>query len=216
MIKLQQVCKSFLHGSERIKILHEINLEIKKHEFVAIIGPSGSGKSTLLHLIGGLEQADQGEISVADINLAKLSQSKLAQFRADNVGFVFQSFHLHSALTVEENILLPTIFYNHQSSISKLLKQLNLDHRADHLPSELSGGERQRTAIGRALINNPKIILADEPTGNLDQETGYKIIKLLTEIHKKNNTTMVIVTHDEKIAAQADRIIEIQNGKIKN
>jgi len=219
MIKLKNVSKRFKHKAETVKAIKNINLEIKEGEFIAITGPSGSGKSTLLHIIGGLETASSGKISVANIEIEHLNDKSLSQFRNQHIGFIFQSFHLHPNLTVEENINLPLMFAKRDNTKEKtnyILKETGLLKRRHHLPKELSGGEKQRTAIGRALINKPNLLLADEPTGNLDSKTGNKILQLIINIHKENKTTMIVVTHDSKIAEKADRIIHIKDGKITN
>ncbi len=215
MIKLQKVSKNYQHESEKVRAVSNISIEIKDGEFIAITGPSGSGKSTLLHLIGALDTPSKGTISISDIEIQNLKDKELSRFRNTHIGFIFQSFHLHPNLTVLENIKLPLLFSKKTPpKTKKILKAIGLDHRSDHLPNELSGGEKQRTAIGRALINNPKLLLADEPTGNLDSKTGQIILDLLLKIHKENKTTMIIVTHDDKIAEMADRVLHIKDGQL--
>ena len=213
-IELKNVEKSYSNGVS-LKILDDINVEIKKGEFVAIIGPSGSGKSTLMHIMGALDRPTKGEVYIDDKNIAKMDDKELAQVRNKKIGFVFQSFNLMNKLTALENVAFPIeLSGNNDTKRAKmLLEKVQLSHRLYHLPSELSGGEKQRVAIARALANNPSIILADEPTGNLDSKTGKTIMELLKDIHQ-NGTTLVIITHDKTIAQIADRHVRIQDGKI--
>lgn len=201
-----------------MEALIDVSLEIKEGEFLAIIGPSGSGKSTLLNMIGGLTTPSKGEVFVNGKNLRDFSDKDLSSYRNKEIGFIFQEFHLEPFLTVKENILLPT-FFNHNSeidkkTIEKLIKEVELTNKANKLVSELSGGQKQRTAIARALINKPKIILADEPTGNLDSKTGEKIIDLLYRLQKEHKVTLIIATHDKSIAKAANKIIKIEDGKL--
>ncbi|MDY5212979.1 ABC transporter ATP-binding protein, partial [Intestinibacter sp.] len=194
-------------------------LSIKKGEFVAIVGPSGSGKSTLLHLLGGVDKPTSGNVFINDINIYDLKEKDLAIFRRRNVGLIYQFYNLIPVLTVKENILLPTELDNRKIDkeyLEDLLKTLDLKERENHLPSELSGGQQQRTSIGRALINRPSIVLADEPTGNLDSKNSKEIIELLKVSVKKYNQTLIMITHDTNIALQADRVITIEDGIIKS
>jgi len=222
MIELKNIQKIYTTGDEQVAALKNINLTIKDGEFVAIIGPSGSGKSTLLHLIGGLDKPTEGEINVNGKNIQKLKDKELSNYRNKEIGFVFQDFHLQSHLTLLENVEIPLMFSTTQkrndASMKKkaeeLLKLVDVSERMKHRPSEISGGQKQRTAIARAIINDPHILLADEPTGNLDSATGKAIIDLLKKLHKKENMTLIIVTHDNEIAKFADRIIEIKDGLI--
>ena len=219
MIKIKNVSKKFKSGKSSTQALQDINLEIKKGEFVAIVGPSGSGKSTLLNIIGGLDSPTQGEMLFNKKNISSFSDDKLSKYRNDEIGFIFQEFHLESHLTVKKNVLLPT-YFNHASKkdekrAEKLLDEVKLTKKLNSQANELSGGEKQRTAIARALINNPKIILADEPTGNLDLKTGKTIIDLLKKLHKKHNITLIVATHDQKIATAAQKTIKISQGKLK-
>lgn len=222
MIEIIDLEKTYALGQKPLTVIHKLSLNIQPGEFVSIIGPSGSGKSTLLHLIGGLDRPTSGQIKVNGQELNKLGDSKLSRFRNQNLGFVFQDFHLLDYLNLEQNIALPLRIKNHhdqlkedqQAHLNHLLTELGLDERRHHLPKQLSGGQKQRTAIGRALIMQPGILLADEPTGNLDSSTGKKIIELIRQIHQEKGLTTIIVTHDSHIAETADRIIEIQDGKI--
>src|SRR4030042_712917 len=204
-----------------LKVIDRISFSIEKGEFLAIQGPSGSGKTTLLGLLAGLEKADEGNIVVADKDRTSMTEDELAIFRRYNVGFVFQSFNLIPTLNVVENIALP-LFPEHVSRkdmferSGKVAKAVGLTERLDHYPNELSGGEQQRVAIARSLINEPKIIFADEPTGNLDSKTGQMIIELLRKLNSDRGQTMVLVTHDDTIANESDRIIRILDGRIAN
>lgn len=208
------------YGKKEVKVdaLKNINIEIDKGEFVAIIGPSGSGKSTMLHLLGGLERASSGNIKVNGIDIGKLSDKKLAEYRRKEVGFVFQQFNLIPVLNVKENIELPLMLGNENIDevyINDIIKTLGLSDRKNHLPSQLSGGQQQRVAIGRALATKPSIILADEPTGNLDSKTTDEVMTLLKESIKKYNQTLIVITHDRDIASKADRTINIVDGEVK-
>ncbi|HEX7364235.1 MAG TPA: ABC transporter ATP-binding protein [Dehalococcoidia bacterium] len=202
-----------------IKVIDNVSFNIEEGEFLAIQGPSGSGKTTLLGLLAGLENADDGNIVVADKELTSMAEDELAIFRRYNVGFVFQSFNLIPTLNVVENIALP-LFPEHISRkdmferARKVAGDVGLTERLDHYPNELSGGEQQRVAIARSLINQPKIIFADEPTGNLDSKTGQMIIELLRKLNSERRQTMVLVTHDDRIANESDRIIRILDGRI--
>jgi putative ABC transport system ATP-binding protein len=202
-----------------IKIIDHVSFNIEKGEFLAVQGPSGSGKTTLLGLLAGLEKADEGNIVIADKELTSMTEDELAIFRRYNVGFVFQSFNLIPTLNVVENIALP-LFPEHMSRKDMfkrargVAKAVGLHERLDHYPSELSGGEQQRVAVARSLINEPKLIFADEPTGNLDSKTGQMIIELLRKLNKERGQTVVLVTHDDTIAKESDRIIKLLDGRI--
>jgi ABC-type lipoprotein export system ATPase subunit len=216
IIKIQNLKKEYEDGS--IIALNSVDLEIERGESVSIIGPSGSGKSTLLNMIGGLDKANDGQISVAGVNL--MDNSDLSNFRSKEIGFVFQLHNLIPNLTVLENVQIPLIGTDiddkkMEERALKLLKSVNLENKIDQKPTKLSGGERQRVAIARALVNHPSIILADEPTGALDSETQEVILKLLLDIHKKENVTLIMVTHEPYVAKQADRSIYVLDGKIK-
>jgi len=216
IIQIENLKKSYDNG--KIKALNGINLQIKKGEFVSIIGPSGSGKSTLLNMIGALDKADSGFINVAGMDL--IHEKDLSEFRSREIGFVFQLHNLIPNLSVLENVEIPML----ETSVSgkemekraeELLKSVELGDKINQRPTKLSGGERQRIAIARALVNHPSIILADEPTGALDSKTGDIILNLLKDLHKKENVTLVMVTHEPYVANMADRIITVLDGKIK-
>lgn len=217
IIKTENLSKVYGKKDTKVIALDNINIEIKKGEFVAIIGASGSGKSTLLHQIGGVDRPSDGKVIINGKDIYKLNEEKLAVFRRRNIGFVFQSFNLIPVLTVEENIIMPSLL-DYQKVDNEffmdLVKTIGIENRLNHMPSELSGGQQQRVAIARALINKPSIILADEPTGNLDSETSKEIIEMLRLSVRKYNQTAIIITHDLKIAESADRIIKIKDGKI--
>lgn len=215
MINIKNLYKTYGKGDGEVHALKNCNLTIEEGEFVAIIGKSGSGKTTLLNLLGGLDTPNGGEIFYDDIDISKLSDSKLATFRLEKIGFVFQFFDLLSELTAEENILLPAkLVKNKAVDFVDITNRLGISDRLKHYPSQLSGGQQQRVAIARALINNPKVILCDEPTGNLDEKSGVEVIKLLTELNQNNNHTIIIITHDPDIASRCQRVIEISDGEI--
>ena len=211
--------KSYAIGKRTLEVLRGVDVEIPRGDFLALRGASGAGKSTLLHLIGGLDTPNAGEIFFAGENLSRFSESRLTDFRNRRVGFVFQSYHLLPELTALENVCLPGRVARLSASAvtqraTELLARVGLAERADHKPSELSGGEQQRVAIARALINEPVLLLADEPTGNLDSHTGGEIIELLKSLRTEKQTTLVIATHDSKVAALAPRVIELVDGLI--
>ncbi len=217
---LETINLSKTYGSKENKVnaLNDININIEKGEFVAIIGPSGSGKSTLLHLLGGLERLSEGSIKVNGKDISKLKDKELAEYRRKEVGFVFQQYNLIPVLNVEENIELPLMLGNDNIDeiyINELIELLGLKERKSHLPSQLSGGQQQRVAIGRALSTKPSIILADEPTGNLDSKTTEEVMDLLKKSIKRYNQTLIVITHDLNIAKKADRTINIVDGKIE-
>ena len=219
IIQLENVHKNYVMGEATIHAVEDASICIEKGEFVAVIGPSGSGKSTLMHLLGALDLASSGSIFLDGHDIEKLSDSELAVIRGRKIGFVFQSFNLIPTLTALENVMLPMIFQNvplkdRKERSGNLLKEVGLGHRLSHLPNQLSGGERQRVAIARALANDPEIILADEPTGNLDTKTGQEIVSLLDSLNKKGKT-IIMVTHEPEIAAYAKRTIRIKDGRIE-
>lgn len=219
VVKAQNISKTYSLKKQKIEVLKDISFEVHKGEFIAITGRSGSGKSTLLQLIGCLDKPTSGRIEIVGKDTSKLNDLSLSQLRMRAIGFVFQSFYLQPFLSVRDNIAVPAMFKNVKkdemySSVENLLGQVGLDDRSTHLPSELSGGQIQRVAIARALINNPEIILADEPTGNLDSANSERIIQIFKTIRQKLGTTIIVVTHSSEIAAQADRVIEMNDGQI--
>jgi putative ABC transport system ATP-binding protein len=219
IIKLENVWKTYQLGTVEVNALRGLNLEIGPGAFVAIMGSSGSGKSTLLNMIGCLDFPTKGRVYLKGRDIAKMPESELSQFRGKILGFVFQEFNLLSNLTAKQNVMLPMIFQKTSvpemnEKTEKLLGDVGLKERINHLPSELSGGERQRVALARAFVNDPEVIIADEPTGNLDSKTGKMIMEMLVGFHKRAGKTMVIVTHDPKIAEYAEIIINIEDGQI--
>jgi ABC-type lipoprotein export system ATPase subunit len=219
IVVLQDVVKQYMLSGEIVHALRGITFSIKKGEFIAITGASGSGKSTLLQIIGCLDTPSSGSLRIEGREISKLSDSALSELRQRAIGFIFQSFYLQPFLTLKDNLAVPAMF-THESKktintkVEKLLERVGLSERADHYPKELSGGQIQRAAIARALINNPRIILADEPTGNLDSTNSQSIIELFKTIRYSLGTTIIVVTHDLDIARQADRIIELKDGEI--
>jgi putative ABC transport system ATP-binding protein len=217
MIELRNVYKIYKMGDNDVIAVRRINLEIRKKEFVSIKGPSGAGKSTLLHLIGGLDKPTNGQVIVNGINLADFSDDQLAQYRKEYIGFVFQFFNLIPTLNALENVMISRMFSRDKGldRAKKILKLVGLEHRMNHLPSELSGGEQQRVAIARAIMNKPAILLADEPTGNIDSKTGREILALFKKLNK-TGTTVLLATHDDEIARSTSRVITLHDGKLKN
>lgn len=214
MIKIENLSKTYGDGDSAVKALKEVSFEINDGEMIAVIGTSGSGKSTLLHILGGLDNNAQGIVSYDGINILKMNDISLSDFRLKNIGFVFQFFNLIPELTAEENIKLPQMILKKKPVISKsLVSMLGIENRLKHYPDELSGGQKQRVAIARAIANNPKVIFADEPTGALDTQTSSEIMELFKTLNKEGKT-IIIVTHDPEIAQQCDRIIEISDGRI--
>jgi putative ABC transport system ATP-binding protein len=220
MIKLENVCKAYTLGDEEVGAVKNVNLTIKEKEFIGIMGTSGSGKSTLMHLIGLLEQPSSGKILLEGHDISKLSDTELSKIRNKTVGFVFQSFNLINRFTVLENILLPTryskepIKFDVKAKAEDLLKRFGIYERRNFFPNKISGGQQQRVAIARALIMNPKIILADEPTGNLDSKTGDEILDILSNLNKEFGVTVVLVTHEHDIAAKTKKQIYIKDGQV--
>ena len=219
IIKLDDVTKTYEMGEEIINAVCRAGLTINRGDFVAITGPSGSGKSTMMNLVGALDLASQGEIYLDKIDIEHLSESELAQIRGKKIGFIFQTFNLIPTLTAVDNVALPMLFQgvdreDREERATELLRKVGLGHRLTHFPNELSGGERQRVAIARALANDPEIILADEPTGNLDSKTGIEILDMFTKLNKEGKT-IIMVTHDLNLAKKAKRIIKIKDGRIE-
>lgn len=219
IIKIENVVKSYKVKDQVVVALNDLSLEIREGEFVVLNGPSGSGKSTLLQLLGGLDRPTSGNIMVDNINTSKLSDRMLSEFRARTIGFVFQSFYLQPFLRLAKNVEVPGMFAHlnrreRKKRVQELADLVGLSDRLQHFPKELSGGQIQRAAIIRALINQPKIILADEPTGNLDSQNGMAIIELLEDIRNKLGTTIIVATHDPVIAGRADRVITMKDGAI--
>jgi putative ABC transport system ATP-binding protein len=217
MIKLENVSKVVRSGAEDLTILDDVSLEIPDGEFVAVTGASGSGKSTLLGLIAGLDAPSEGRILIDGDDITEMSEDALAAIRSEKIGFVFQSFHLIPSLTAFENVLIPMEILglrDARSRAEQLLVDVDLTNRGHHYPTELSGGEQQRIAIARAFANQPKMLLADEPTGNLDSRNGGHIFDLMTELHKQNNVTLILVTHDFSLADKAQRQIRLRDGRV--
>ena len=217
ILEVTNLCKTYGKGYTMVKALDNVSFSVEKGEFVAIIGPSGSGKSTLLHILGGVDVPTKGSVVINQTDISNLDETALAIFRRRQIGLIYQFYNLIPILTVQENLTLPLLLDGRkpdEKQISTLVKRLGLENRLDHLPNQLSGGQQQRVSIGRALVNNPALMLADEPTGNLDSENSKEIISLLRQFNKDFNQTVIIITHDEKIANSADRVITIEDGKI--
>lgn len=217
ILKVENLTKKYGKGSTEVVALDNVSFSVKKGEFVAIVGASGSGKSTLLHLIGGVDRPTSGKVYIDGKDIFTLNDDKLAIFRRRQVGIIYQFYNLIPILNIEENITLPLALDNRKvdkESLDDMLKTLGLSERRTHLPNELSGGQQQRTSIGRALITNPTIILADEPTGNLDSKSSDEIVALLKKSNRDMKQTIIMITHNMEIAKSADRIIKIEDGKI--
>lgn len=217
ILETKNLCKTYGEGDTLIKALDNVSFSVEQGEFIAIVGPSGSGKSTLLHILGGVDVPTSGEVIINGTKISDLDETALAIFRRRQIGLIYQFYNLIPILTVEENLTLPLLLDGRkpdQKQIEMLVEKLGLENRLKHLPNELSGGQQQRVSIGRALLNSPALLLADEPTGNLDSENSKEIIKLLRQFNKENKQTVIIITHDERIALSADRVIEINDGKI--
>lgn len=217
ILEVTNLCKTYGKGDTMVKALDNVSFSVEKGEFLAIIGPSGSGKSTLLHILGGVDVPTSGSVVINQTDISNLDETALAIFRRRQIGLIYQFYNLIPILTVQENLTLPLLLDGrkpNKKQIDTLVKRLGLENRLDHLPNQLSGGQQQRVSIGRALVNNPALMLADEPTGNLDSENSKEIISLLRQFNKEFNQTVIIITHDEKIANSADRVITIKDGKI--
>jgi len=219
LIVAKNICKVYRRGDEEVHALRDVNLEIEPQSYVSIIGPSGSGKSTIFNIVGGIDLPTSGEISVDGRQLTDLSSSQLAWFRCHRIGFIFQSFNLIETMTAQEHVAIAAIFSGKTQMeanrvAGEVLEKVGLGHRLDHLPSQVSGGQRQRIAIARALANKPLIILADEPTGNLDLRTGQEIIDLLSQMKQELGITIVTATHDMKMLSRSDTIVRIEDGAV--
>lgn len=217
ILRIEHLSKIYGKGDTEVRALDDVSFTVPKGQFVAIIGPSGSGKSTLLHILGGVDTPTDGHVYVDGTDITTLDETALAIFRRRQIGLIYQFYNLIPILTVEENMTLPLLLDDKkvdQSHFDSLVQVLGLQHRLGHLPSELSGGQQQRVSIGRALMNNPAILLADEPTGNLDSKNSKEIVELLRSFNKSLNQTVIIITHDERIALDADRVIAVEDGKI--
>ena len=217
ILRVEHLTKTYGNGDTAVTALDDISFSVQKGEFVAIIGPSGSGKSTLLHILGGVDTPTSGKVIVDQTDIYDMDETKLAIFRRRQIGLIYQFYNLIPVLNVKENITLPLLLdgrEENRDNLNSIVEVLGLGHRLKHLPNQLSGGQQQRVSIGRALINSPAIVLADEPTGNLDSKNSGEIVKLFKQLHRERNQTLIIITHDENIALHANRVISIQDGKI--
>ena len=220
MIDLKDISKSYVRGGSKVSVLEKISFQIQRGDFLALMGPSGSGKSTLLNLIGGIDRPDEGSILVNSIDITKLSESELSKWRADNIGFIFQFYNLIPVLTALENVELPLQLTNlngeeRRKQALDAISQVGLNDRLTHRPGELSGGQQQRVAIARALVTKAPLIVADEPTGDLDRDAGSEILELLAETNREFGRTVVMVTHDPKAAARAKTVVHFEKGKLE-
>lgn len=217
ILRVENLTKTYGSGEAEVRALDNVSFSVEKGEFIAIIGPSGSGKSTLLHILGGVDRPTSGRVLIEGIDIYALEETKLAIFRRRQIGLIYQFYNLIPVLDVTENITLPLLLDRRKADkqqLSELLSTLNLTDRAKHLPNQLSGGQQQRVSIGRALVSNPALMLADEPTGNLDSANSADIVRLLRLSNEKYNQTLILITHDQQIALQADRILSIEDGRI--
>lgn len=217
ILKVKNLCKTYGKGNTKVEALKNINLTINEGEFAVVVGPSGSGKSTFLHIVGGVEKATSGEVIIENTVINNLNEKELSIMRRRKIGFVFQFYNLLPVLTAEENMIMPLLLDGKEvdkNYLEEIMDILGIKDRRDHLPSQLSGGQQQRVSIGRALANKPSLILADEPTGNLDSKNSREIIELLRYSAKKYNQTLIVITHDIRIAKLADRVISIEDGEI--
>lgn len=219
MIELKNVSKTYELGGEKIVALDHVNLKVDKGDFIAIMGPSGSGKSTLANIIGGLDEPDEGEVLVDEQSLAKASDKALSNYRNKRIGFIFQSFNLQPVYTALENVMIPLVFGRvsvgeRKTRAIECLKLVGLEDRMNHRPNQLSGGQRQRVCIARALANNPEVIIADEPTGNLDSKKGQEIVQILKALNSKMGVTIIVITHDHEVAKEANKVLNIKDGRI--
>ncbi len=217
ILEIKNLCKVYGSGETRVDALKDVTFDVEQGEFVAIVGPSGSGKSTLMHILGGVDVPTSGIVNIAGTDIGQLDETKLAIFRRRNIGLIYQFYNLIPILNVEENMTLPILLDGKKPDkklLDDIVDKLGMKDRLAHLPNQLSGGQQQRVSIGRALMNHPALLLADEPTGNLDSENSKEIISLLRKFNKENNQTVIIITHDERIALSADRVITIEDGRI--
>ncbi|MCR4814610.1 MAG: ABC transporter ATP-binding protein [Lachnospiraceae bacterium] len=217
ILEIKNLCKEYGKGEIKVDALKNVSFDVEQGEFVAIVGPSGSGKSTLLHILGGVDTPTSGEVIISGTDIGKLDENNLAIFRRRQIGLIYQFYNLIPILNVEENMTLPILLDGKKPDkklLKSLVEKLGLNDRLKHLPNQLSGGQQQRVSIGRALINHPALLLADEPTGNLDSKNSKEIISLLRKFNRENNQTVIIITHDERIALSADRVITIEDGRI--
>ncbi|HLR03251.1 MAG TPA: ABC transporter ATP-binding protein [Virgibacillus sp.] len=217
ILRVEHLSKVYGKGETAIKALDDISFSVKKGDFVAIIGPSGSGKSTLLHMLGGVDRPTSGKVFIDNTDIYDFDETKLAIFRRRQIGLIYQFYNLIPVLTVEENITLPLLLDRHQvdkKQLEQIVTRLGLNNRLNHLPNQLSGGQQQRVSIGRALMANPAVMLADEPTGNLDSQNSAEIMDIFKMFHQAYGQTLIMITHDEQLALEADRIIGIEDGKI--
>lgn len=217
ILKIENITKKYENGEKELYALDDVSFTVNQGEFIAIVGPSGSGKSTLLHMIGGIDKPTNGKVYINGTDISSLKPDKMTIFRRRNIGIVYQFYNLIPTLNAEDNIILPVLLDGKKvdkEKLNEIIKLLKIEDRRKAMPSQLSGGEQQRVSIGRALMNNPSIILADEPTGNLDSKASKEIVEIFKYYNKAYKQTLIIVTHDEKIALQADRIIKLEDGKI--
>ena len=217
ILKIENITKKYANGDKELYALDDVSFTVTQGEFIAIVGPSGSGKSTLLHMIGGIDKPTNGKVYINGTDISSLKTDKMTIFRRRNIGIVYQFYNLIPTLNAEDNIILPVLLDGKKvdkEKLNEIIKLLKIEDRRKAMPSQLSGGEQQRVSIGRALMNNPSIILADEPTGNLDSMASKEIVEIFKYYNKAYKQTLIIVTHDEKIALQADRIIKLEDGKI--
>lgn len=217
IVRVENLTKTYGKGDTEVRALDGVSFSVDQGEFVAIVGPSGSGKSTLLHILGGVDTPTNGKVIVGDTDISALNETALAVFRRRQIGLIYQFYNLIPILTVEENLTLPLLLDGRRpdkAQTEALVQKLGLEKRLQHLPNQLSGGQQQRVSIGRALINHPALVLADEPTGNLDTENSREIIALLRKFNRELNQTVIIITHDERIALSANRVIAVEDGRI--
>lgn len=219
VLKVEHLCKTYGTGETKVDALKDVSFSVEKGEFVAIIGPSGSGKSTLLHILGGVDRPSSGKVIIDGTSIYDLDETKMAIFRRRQIGLIYQFYNLLPVLNVKENLTLPILLDGQkpdEKHLEELTRILGLSDRLGYLPNQLSGGQQQRVSIGRALINHPALVLADEPTGNLDSKNSAEIVELLKESNRTYHQTLIVITHDERIALQADRVISIEDGRVSS